>query len=81
MEGEVTIDGKKPLPLFSLGGTLLVANKSGLPIGELRALGKEVQAVHPLRGALRLVGDEWVLGIKFPTKASAKQVASLLCFR
>jgi|GEM_PF-5365323 len=81
MEGEVTIDEKKPSPLFSLGGTPLVAGNSGLPIGDLRALGKEVQASHPLRGALRLIDDEWVLGIKFPTKASAEQVASMLCFR
>lgn len=81
MEGEATIGNKKASPLFSLGGTPIASSKSRLPIGELRALGKDVQAAHPLRGALRLICDEWILGIKFPTKASAEQISSLLCFR
>lgn len=81
MEDGARTEGKKSSPLFSLGGTPIAASKSEFPIGELRALGKEVQASHFLKGALRLVEDEWVLGIKFPTKASAEKVSSLLCFR
>lgn len=79
--GEVAGDSKKPSPLFTLSGTAMPAGKSEIPIGELRALGKDVQASHPLRGALRRIGDEWVLGIKFPTKASAGQLRIFLCFR
>ncbi|MBX9798096.1 MAG: restriction endonuclease [Burkholderiaceae bacterium] len=81
MELEVINEGKKHSPLFTLVGTPIPAIKSWLPIVELRALGKDVQVAHPLRGALRLVGEEWVLGIKFPTKASANQASSLMCFR
>lgn len=81
MEDEVTNVGKKHSPLFTLAGNPIPAIKSWLPIGELRALGKDVQAAHPLRGALRLVGEEWVLGIKFPTKASADQASAMMSFR
>lgn len=81
MDDELINDNKKNSPLFTLGGTPIPAFKSWLPIGELRALGKDVQVAHPLRGALRLIGEEWVLGIKFPTKASADQAAAAMCFR
>lgn len=74
-------DGRKASPLFSLGGTPVTANKSALPIGELRALGKDVKAAHSLRGALRLIDGEWILGIRLPTKASAEQISAMMCFR
>lgn len=78
---KAAVGPKKPSPTFTLGGSPVAAGKSGLPIGELRALGKDVQAAHPLRGALRLIGDEWVLGIKFPSRVTAIRHRAFLCFR
>lgn len=72
---------KKSSTLFSLRGTSVPFNKYGLPVGELRLLGKEVQAAHHLRGAARLIGDEWVVGIKCPTKKIASDSLAFLCFR
>lgn len=81
MQDIAVSDGRKASPLFSLGGTPLTVNKSALPIGELRALGKDVKAAHSLRGALRLIDGEWILGIRLPTKASAEQISAMMCFR
>jgi len=72
---------KSVSPLFSLGGTPVTVGKSALPLGELRSLGCEVKAAHPLRGAPRDIGGEWVLGIRLPTRPTAEQVSAVLCFR
>jgi hypothetical protein len=81
MRSNATVGAKNPTTLFSLGGTPIAASKCGLPIGELRTLGKQVKEAHPLQGALRLLDNEWVLGIRFPTKSSAEQISAILCFR
>lgn len=72
---------KKPLALFSLKGTPRLPSNSGFPIGELRALAKEVQNAHPLKGAIKLIGDEWTVGIKCSTKQMAATLNALICFR
>ncbi len=72
---------KKTSALFSLNGEPQLASKTGLSIGELRALGKEVQAAHHLKGAIKQIGEDWVVGIKCPTRKIAAGINSLLCFR
>lgn len=76
---EMTI--KKSSTLFSLSGDPLSVAKSGLPIGELRLLGKEVQAAHHLCVAARFIGNGWVVGIKCSTKQIASSQLLFLCFR
>jgi hypothetical protein len=81
MEIAARTEKKSLSPLFSLYGSGISALKSGFPIGELRELGKEVKASHVLRGALRMIQGEWVLGIKIPTRAIAENMAPAMCFR
>jgi hypothetical protein len=77
---ETGVETKKESPLFTLSGSPVSPGKSGLPVGELRALANDVRSAHPLRGALRHIGNEWVLGIKFPSKVASNH-AKFLCFR
>lgn len=70
-----------PSAFFVLRGAARLASKSGIPASELRALARAVQAAHPLKGAIRLIGENWVVGIKCPTNQVASDLRALLCFR
>jgi hypothetical protein len=72
---------KKPMPLFSLEGDPVPASQSHLPLDQLRVLARAVQDTHSLRGVLRLIDDEWVLGIKLPNRATTTKKLSFLAFR
>ena len=71
---------KKASTLFSLIGASVPAPQSGLSMVELRALGREVSMAHHLRGAIRQIGGQWVIGIKCPTKRIAESIGAFLCY-
>ena len=48
--------------------------KSGLSLAELRLLGNEVASGHHLHGAVRLIGNQVVIGIKCPDVQSTKHL-------
>ncbi len=67
--------------LFFLDGAAVPAPRSGLSMAELRVLGREVSFAHHLRGAIRQIGGQWVIGIKCPTKRIAESIGGFLCYR
>jgi len=65
----------RPGNLFAMIlGRAALPLQSRLPIAEIRALGDAVADSHPLRGAVRKIGDQYVLGVRCPDGQAAKQL-------
>lgn len=67
--------------LFFLDGVAVPTPRSVLSMPELRELGRDVSFTHHLRGAIRQIGGQWVIGIKCPTKRIAESIGGFLCYR
>lgn len=55
-------------------GRAVAPTKSSLSLGEIRKLGEDVAAAHPLKGGVRKIGYQYVVGFRCPDGQAAKML-------